>query len=395
MLVTTPWQIIIYRKRSKSIDPVRILLYLIQEFRNLIQPAGRIYMSHFLNDRYMNMEVYVPGEQPKDKPYIKLNANETSLPPSKKVLEAISEKEVKGLGKYSDPYCVSIRAAIGSVYGLSEEQVFVGNGSDEVLGFIFMSFFHHDSKICFPDITYYFYRVYAKTYGLNMLEIPLREDFTINVDDYIHTEHHVIIANPNAPTGYKISTDEIEKILKVKNERLVIIDEAYVDYGNESCVSLLEKYPNLIVVQTFSKSRNLAGARIGFALASKEIIEDLNRIKFTFNPYNLSTLTIAAGTAAILDTEYLKHCVDTTIETREYTMDKLKELGFTVLKSHTNFIFVKHPVLYAKDYYKSLKDEGILTRYFDEDRVREYLRITIGTKAEMEVFIKATAKILN
>ncbi|MDF2800265.1 MAG: histidinol-phosphate aminotransferase [Anaerocolumna sp.] len=352
-------------------------------------------MSRFLNDRYKNMEVYVPGEQPKDKTYIKLNSNETSLPPSKRVIEAITNEEINKMGMYSDPHCISIREAIGKVYGLSLEQVFVGNGSDEVLGFIFMSFFNQASKICFPDITYYFYRVYAKTYGLNMFEIPLREDFTIDINDYINSDCHVIIANPNAPTGYKISIREIEEILKAKSDRLVIIDEAYVDYGNESCVPLIENYSNLIVVQTFSKSRNLAGARIGFALASKEIIEDLNRIKFTFNPYNLSSLTIVAGTAAILDTVYLKYCVNTIIETREYTIKRLEELGFIVLKSHTNFIFVKHPILYAKVYYKSLKEEGILTRYFDEDRVRDYLRITIGTRSEMEAVIKATVKILD
>lgn len=352
-------------------------------------------MSHFFHDRYKNMEVYVPGEQPKDKKYIKLNANETSLPPSKRVLEAITSNEINGMGRYSDPHCTSIREAIGKVYGINLDQVFVGNGSDEVLAFIFLSFFNEESKICFPDITYYFYRVYAKTYGLNMLEIPLKEDFTIDINDYMNTDYHVIIANPNAPTGYKLQVADIEKILKAGSNRLVIIDEAYVDYGNDSCVSLLEKYPNLIVVQTFSKSRNLAGARLGFAIASKEIIEDLNRIKFTFNPYNLSALSIAAGTAAILDKEYLSYCVNTTIEIREDTIKKLEALGFNVLKSHTNFIFVKHPILFAGDFYKKLKSEGILTRYFDEERVKEYLRITIGTKEEMEEVIKATVKIIQ
>jgi histidinol-phosphate aminotransferase len=206
--------------------------------------------------------------------YIKLNSNETSTPPSPKVLEAVSAPLINSMGLYEDPHCMELRTAIAEVYNISKEQVFVGNGSDEVLGFCFLSFFSHNSRICFPDITYGFYRVYASTFGIDASEIPLMPDFSINVQDYVKTDRHVIIANPNAPTGLCLSIEQIEQIVKANPKRLVVIDEAYVDYGNKSCIPLLKHYSNLIVIQTFSKSRNLAGARIGFAIASKEIIKD-------------------------------------------------------------------------------------------------------------------------
>ncbi|WOO36348.1 histidinol-phosphate transaminase [Anaerocolumna sp. AGMB13020] len=351
-------------------------------------------MSKFFDSRYEEMEAYVPGEQPADRRYIKLNANETSMPPSPKVLEAVNSKEILGMGLYSDPYCTRLREAIAGVYGLEADQVFVGNGSDEVLSFCFLSFFGEASKICFPDITYYFYHTYSKTYGLDALEIPLKEDFTIDVKNYIETDRHVIIANPNAPTGYRLSRNELREIISAKKERLVIVDEAYVDYGNESCIELIKDYSNLIVIQTFSKSRNLAGLRLGFAAASKEIIEDMNKIKFTFNPYNLSALTIAAGTAAILDTGYYKECIEETIRIREETAENLRAKGFYVMKSHTNFLFVKHDKIHASEYYLRLKEEGILTRYFKSERIKDFLRITVGTKTEMAEVLRATEKII-
>jgi len=351
-------------------------------------------MSIFFDGRYEEMEAYVPGEQPADRKYIKLNANETSMPPSPKVLEAVNSEEILGMGLYSDPYCTKLREAIAGVYGVEADQVFVGNGSDEVLSFCFLSFFGEASKICFPDITYYFYHTYSKTFGLDVLEIPLREDFTIDIKDYINTDRHVIIANPNAPTGYRLSRSDLREIISAKKERLVIVDEAYVDYGNESCIELIKDFPNLIVIQTFSKSRNLAGLRLGFAVASKEIIEDMNKIKFTFNPYNLNALTLAAGTAAILDTGYYKNCIEETIRIREETAESLRARGFYVMKTHTNFLFVKHDKIHASDYYVKLKEEGILTRHFNSERIKDFLRITVGTKAEMDEVIRATEKIL-
>lgn len=352
-------------------------------------------MSRFLNSIYSELHPYVPGEQPKGRSYIKLNANETSVPPSPEVLKAVSSPLLNSMGLYEDPHCMELRTAIADVYNVAPEQVFVGNGSDEVLGFCFLTFFSRNSKICFPDITYGFYKVYSNTFGIDAREIPLSSDFSVSVEDYVKTNRHVILANPNAPTGLCLSTCEIEKILKADPNRLVIIDEAYVDYGNESCIPLLNRYPNLIVIQTFSKSRNLAGARIGFAVASKEIIKDMNNIKFAFNPFNLSAMALAAGAASIRDTEYLKKCVNNIIATREYTKSELQSLGFFVIPSHTNFLFVKHPLLPAAMYYKLLKENGVLTRYYDEDRIRDYLRITIGTRSEMEEVLRITKLILQ
>lgn len=352
-------------------------------------------MSTFLCEKYHDMEPYVPGEQPKDRKYIKLNANESSLPPSPKVIEAITNSEINGMGHYSDPNCLKIRNAIAGKYNVDVEQVFAGNGSDEVLGFCFMSFFSAGTKVCFPDITYDFYRVYAKTYNLDMLQIPLKEDFNIDIQDYINTDRHVIIANPNNPIGLRLTVDEIEQIVKAKPNRLVIIDEAYVDYGNESCVRLVNKYSNLIVVQTFSKSRNLAGAHIGYAISTKEIIQDLNNIKFSFNPFNLSTFTIEAGTASMKDVEYLNKCVNTTIDNREYTKEKLEEIGFRFLDSHTNFLFGYHPEIRAGKITKELKEKGILIRYYDMERIDNYFRITIGKREEMDKVIETMLDIVK
>ncbi|RDU25058.1 histidinol-phosphate transaminase [Anaerosacchariphilus polymeriproducens] len=351
--------------------------------------------SYFLCDEYNEMEPYVPGEQPNDREYIKLNANESSFKPSAKVLEAISNQEINGMSHYSDPHCMVLREAIAKVYKVNTDQVFVGNGADEVLGFLFLSFFKPGMKVCFPDITYDFYRTYAKTYRLDMLQIPLKEDFTIDVDDYIKSDRDVILANPNNPTGIRLSVEEIERIVAANKKRMVIVDEAYVDYGNESCVCLVDKYPNLVVVQTFSKSRNMAGARIGYAISSKDIIEDLNNIKFTFNPYNLSSLALAAGTAAIQDTDYLIKCIQEVIKNREYLEKELIELGFQSINTHTNFVFVTHPYIYAGLLEKELKKRGILVRHYSQERIDNYLRITIGTKEEMVKVVNALTEILK
>ena len=352
-------------------------------------------MSFFFLDEYEDMEAYIPGEQPKDRQYIKLNANESSFPPSPKVLEAVNQSQINGMGHYSDPHCMELRAAIGEVYGFGADQVFVGNGADEVLGFCMMSFFREGMKVCFPDITYDFYRTYAKTYHLDYEQIPLKDDLSIDVEDYINTDKDVILANPNNPTGKDISVADIERIVKKDQKRMVIIDEAYVDYGNESCVPLVRKYPNLVVIQTFSKSRNMAGARIGYAISSKEIIEDMNKIKFTFNPFNMSSLAITAGTAAVKDTEYLEKCVTTTIETRKYFEKEVEKIGFLVCPTTTNFAFIKHPKLDAGKITKELKDRGILVRHYQNERINAYLRVTIGSREEMEQVIKELKDIVE
>ncbi|MGN0505671.1 MAG: histidinol-phosphate transaminase [Lachnospiraceae bacterium] len=352
-------------------------------------------MSYFFLDEYENMEPYIPGEQPKDKQYIKLNANESSLPPSPKVLDAISKAQINGMAHYSDPHCMQLREAIGKVYGFPADQVFVGNGGDEVLGFCMMSFFKPGMKVCFPDITYDFYRTYAKTYRLDYEQIPVQEDLTICVEDYVNTDRDVILANPNNPTGLALSVPEIERIVAHNPKRMVIIDEAYVDYGTKSCLPLVQKYSNLVVVRTFSKSRNMAGARIGFAISSKDIIEDMNKIKFTFNPFNMSSLAIAAGTAAVLDEDYFKRCLKTVTDNREYFEEELEHMGFQVVRTCTNFTFARHDGINAGEMCRKLKNRGILVRHYADSRVEEYLRITIGTREEMEIVLQNIREIME
>ncbi len=352
-------------------------------------------MSIFLVDEYKDMEPYVPGEQPKDKLYIKLNANETSMPPSPKVFEAISKKEIWNMSYYADPHCHAFRQAVAEVYGLTEDEVFVGNGADEVLSFVLMSFFRRGMKIYFPDITYGFYRTYAKTYGLDMEEIPVKDDFSIDINDYMDLKGDIVFANPNNPTGLTIPVDDIERLVKANPERMVIIDEAYADYSGETCLPLATKYPNLVVVRTFSKSRNMAGMHIGFAVASKEIIADLNCIKMSFNPFNLNSITMAAGIAAVKDTYYFDKCVKTIVANREHTRAELEKIGFEVVPSKANFLFCKHSDIPASELCEKLKEEGILTRHFADARLNDYLRITIGTEHEMAVVIIAIKEILE
>ncbi|MET1249959.1 histidinol-phosphate transaminase [Sporolactobacillus sp. STCC-11] len=352
-------------------------------------------MSYFLCDEFQKMEPYIPGEQPKDQAYIKLNANESSLPPSPRVFDAVSQSRIRGMGHYADPHCKQLRKAIGDVYGVNADRVFVGNGADEVLGFCFMSFFSPRMKLCFPDITYDFYRTYAKTNRIDFEQIPLDADFHVNVEDYIATDRDIVLANPNNPTGLALSVSDIERIVAVRPKRLVIIDEAYIDYGNESCIPLTEKYANLIVVQTFSKSRNLAGARIGFAIASKEIIEDMNKIKFTFNPFNMSALALAAGSAAVQDTAYLEKCVHSVLATRVRVQNALEKMNFFVAEPHANFLFVSHPYISGGKLCKMLKERGILVRHYNEARIRDYVRITIGTDREMDKVLQQLHEILQ
>ena len=352
-------------------------------------------MSIFLVDEYKDMEPYVPGEQPKDKPYIKLNANETSMPPSPKVFEAVSKSEIWNMSYYADPHCHDFRRAVAEVYGVTEDEVFVGNGADEVLSFVLMSFFRRGMKIYIPDITYGFYRTYAKTYGLDMEEIPVKDDFSIDIDDYMDLDGDIILANPNNPTGLTIPVSDIEKLVKRNPDRMIIVDEAYADYSGETCLPLAVKYPNLVVVRTFSKSRNMAGTHIGFAISNKDIIEDMNKIKFSFNPFNLNSVTMAAGIAAVKDTDYLNECVSRIVANREAFKKDLENIGFKVIPSKANFVFCYHDAIDSGLLCEKLKEEGILTRHFADERLTKYLRITIGTRQEMEVVLIAIKEILN
>ncbi|MBR3234052.1 MAG: histidinol-phosphate transaminase [Atopobiaceae bacterium] len=353
-------------------------------------------MSEFLASKYAGLSPYVPGEQPRDRAYVKLNANETSVPPCSGVAQALADPALAaGLGRYADPHCMALRKAVAQKYGLDASEVFCGNGSDEVLGFLLLTFCEQGSRISFPDITYGFYRDFSATQGLAWTQIPLRDDFTLDVEAFAAFDGMVVFPNPNAPTGLAISCDDVVRIADAHPERLVIVDEAYVDYGNESCAPLVRKHRNLVVVHTMSKSRNLAGAHIGWCLAQADLIQDLNDIKFSFNPFNLSAPTMAIGIAALEDEEYFRKCTTTICETRDRTIRTLEDMGFTVLPSATNFVFATHPSLPATEWCARLREAGVLTRYYNAPRIDNWLRVTVGTPEEMDVFLRETRRILG
>lgn len=348
-------------------------------------------MSKFLSEKYTELTPYTPGEQPQNRKYVKLNTNESPFPPSEKAIAAAYE-EAKRLQLYSDPECRMLKSKLAEHFGVSENELIFTNGSDDVLNFAFMAFC--DNGVAFPDITYGFYPVFAELNHVAAQEIPLRENFTIDASDYCGIGKTVIIANPNAPTGIALSVDEIERIVKSNPENVVIIDEAYVDFGAESCVPLVKKYDNLLVVQTFSKSRSMAGARLGFAVGNEELIRDLNTIRYSTNPYNINRMTMAAGVGVLADEEYTRANCETIAENREYTKNELIRLGFECLPSKANFIFARHPAYNGKKLYEELKEKGILIRHFEKDRIREYNRISIGTKQQMQAFICALEELL-
>ena len=353
-------------------------------------------MSRFLSSKYLSLEAYTPGEQPRDMKYIKLNTNESPYPPSKRVVDALSSEEVLKLNLYSDPTCRALKTSIAELYGVEYENVFVSNGSDDILNFSFMAFCEGEKRgVKFPEISYGFYSVYAELHGASYKAIPLKDDFSIDISDYMGNDATVVIANPNAPTGIALTLEEIEKIVKANPDNLVLIDEAYVDFGGESAIELTKKYSNLLVVCTFSKSRSLAGARLGFAIANKEIIADLEKIKYSTNPYNINRLSLIAGEMAIRDNDYYMDNCKKIIKTREYTQSRLKELGFEVTDSKANFIFARSDKIGGKELYLKLKERGILVRHFDKEKIKDYNRITVGTQEEMEALIFAITEILK
>lgn len=351
-------------------------------------------MSHFFSEKYKELVPYTPGEQPKNREYIKLNTNESPFPPSKKAQKALRE-EGKRLQLYSDPECQDLVKEAAKYYGVSPEEIIFTNGSDEVLNFAMMAYCDKKSPVVFPDITYGFYTVFARLNDIAYREIPLKEDFRIDLDDYIGCDQTIFLANPNAPTGLALSLKQIEKIVKSNRKSIVVIDEAYVDFGGESAVKLIHKYPNLLVTQTFSKSRSMAGARLGVGIACKEIIQDLNTIKYSTNPYNVNRMTMAAGVGSLKDDFYFKRNCKKIIKNREWLTKELEQLGFTVLDSKANFVFAKHKELPGATLYQSLKEKGILVRYFDKERLRDYNRITIGNKKEMEILVQTISNILK
>lgn len=351
-------------------------------------------MSKYFTDRLGGLVPYTPGEQPKDMQYIKLNTNESPFSPSKSVSEAVFSESHK-LQLYSDPESTNVRTKLSEVYGVDKSQIIVTNGSDEVLNFAFMAFGDEKNPLVFPNITYGFYPVFAELNRIPYKEIPLKDDFTIDVNDYIGVNSTVVIANPNAPTGICLSLDEIEQIVKSNADNVVIVDEAYVDFGAESAINLIDKYDNLLVVQTFSKSRSMAGARLGFAIGNEKLIADLNTIKYSTNPYNVNRMTDAAGTAALADNDYYINNCNTIINNREWTVCELQKLGFTVLPSKANFVFAKCDKIDGEKLYLELKNRGILIRHFNKDLICQYNRITIGTIGQMQKLIETIALILE
>lgn len=353
-------------------------------------------MSKFLSKEAARLAPYTPGEQPTDAQYIKLNTNESPFPPSPKVIKAISRAELLKLNLYSDPTCGRLVEAIAKRYEVQPENVITGNGSDEILAFAFRAFCGEGKGLAYADITYGFYKSQVALFGLDAKIIPLREDFTLNVDDYMNYPGTIVIANPNAPTGMTVSREDIQRLLEANPDRVVIVDEAYVDFGTESCVPLLYRYDKLLVVQTMSKSRSLAGGRVGFALGSPELISALNRVKYSFNPYNVNRLSIVAGTAAIEDEPYFQTCTEAIRKNREWTVRELEELGFTVLPSKANFIFAKNGKLPGGELYRKLKENGILVRWWaDSGRIEDYVRITIGSLEQMAALVDEIARLLE
>ena len=349
-------------------------------------------MSRFLCEQYRSLNAYTPGEQPRDMQYIKLNTNESPYPPAPSVVAAMNGEQVELLRLYSDPTAKELKEKLASLYGVQPENVFVSNGSDEVLNFAFMAF--GGQGVVFPEISYGFYEVYAELYQLDYEKIPLEADFSLNYKTYCGKNKMVVIANPNAPTGMSIPVSQIEQILKTNPNSLVLIDEAYVDFGGESALKLIGRYDNLLVTRTFSKSRCLAGGRLGYAFASPAIIEDLEKIKYSTNPYNINRLTLLLGVATVDAEPYYREKCAEIMDTRAWTKKQLEKLGFTVLSSDTNFLFAKTPDMDGGQLYETLKTKGILVRHFGNPKISQYNRITIGTREQMETLVNTLKEVL-
>jgi len=351
-------------------------------------------MSRFLSEKYKALTPYTPGEQPKERKYIKLNTNESPFPPSKKAVE-YAARAAESLELYSDPEIKRLTARIAELYSVSPECVICTNGSDEVLNFAFMAFCDNEHGAIFPNISYGFYSVFADLNGVPYYEVPLDDSFNIRVDDYLGAGKTVFIANPNAPTGIALSLGEIEAIVKSNPDNVVVVDEAYVDFGAESAAALTKKYNNLLVTQTFSKSRSMAGARLGFGIGSPALIADLNMIRYSTNPYNVNSMTMAAGLGVLEDEEYTKENCKKIIENREYAKAELEALGFSMTDSKANFLFAKHDKISGGELYRKLRERGILVRHWDKPIISDHNRITVGSLEEMQALIAAVKDILE
>ena len=351
-------------------------------------------MSRFMSQKFEKLIPYTPGEQPQDKVYIKLNTNESPFPPSDKALSRVAGI-LKRLMLYPDPDCTALDEAFAKRIGVAKEEVMAVNGSDEILNFAFAAFCDKEKEAVFPDITYGFYEVFADYNGVPYRKIPLGNNFGVNIADYFHANATVFLANPNAPTGIALTLSEVGEIVKNNPENIVVIDEAYVDFGGESAVSLIHTYDNLLVTQTFSKSRSAAGARLGFGIACKSLIADLNTVRFSTNPYNINAMTMALGEGILDDEEYTRENCKKIIALRGAVQNELKQLGFEMTDSSANYIFAKHPAISGEKMYQKLKEKGILVRHFNGERIKDFNRITVGTTEEMAVLIEKIKEILE
>lgn len=352
-------------------------------------------MNDLWKKNLRDIEPYVPGEQSKDRDIVKINANENPYPPSPKAVEALNNFDTDKLRFYPQANATALKQAIAEYYKVKTENVFVGNGSDDVLALAFQSFFNSDKPIAYPDITYSFYPVWCRLLGIEYVNYPLDENFRINVEDYKEENGGVVIPNPNAPTSIGEGREFVERLMEYNQDSVVIIDEAYCDFGGVSSVPLIEKYENLLVTGTFSKSRSLAGMRIGFAIGSKTLIDTLEAVKNSYNSYTVDALSIAMGIEAMKDVEYFNETISKIIATRTRVTEELRSLGFEVLDSQTNFIMATHKDYDMKEMFEYLKENKIFIRYFNQPRINKYVRITIGTNEEMDKFLQGVKDFIN
>ena len=351
-------------------------------------------MSRFFSAKYDCLVPYTPGEQPKDTEYVKLNTNESPFPPSPKAQKYAAEAAAK-LQLYPDPDCRELTEKLAALYGVEKDELLLTNGSDEVLNFAVMAWCDADHGVVCPAISYGFYPVFAQINAVPYEAIPLKDDLTIDPKDYVSVNKTIIIANPNAPTGIALSPAEIEVILKGNPDSVVVVDEAYVDFGGESCVPLIRKYDNLLVTMTFSKSRSMAGGRLGFGIGSKALIQDLNTVKYSTNPYNINRMTMAAGLGVVEDEAYTRANCATVMENRAYTTAELEKMGFTCTDSKANFIFARHETVDGGELYAKLKSMGILVRHFQKPIISPYIRVSVGSREQMDAFLNAIKVILE